>query len=113
MAIPLKGATSGTGVDSDANGLFVNVKAGSLSFSGALPAGANVIGAVTQSGGPWSVSGTVGVSGSVAVTGTFFQATQPVSIAAAVAVTGTFFQVTQPVSGTITVGNVSIPVTQS
>src|ERR1700730_5985963 len=40
-------------------------------ITNALPAGANVIGAVTQSGGPWSVSGTItanqGGSWSVAV----------------------------------------------
>jgi len=35
-----------------------------------LQPGANVIGAVTQSGGPWSISGTVGVSGTVTVSGT-------------------------------------------
>lgn len=35
-----------------------------------LQAGGNVIGAVTQSGGPWSISGTVSISGSVTVTGT-------------------------------------------
>jgi VCBS repeat-containing protein len=50
----------------------------------ALPTGANVIGAVTQSGA-WSmsISGTVAatISGSVAVTGTFWQTTQPVSAA--------------------------------
>lgn len=35
-----------------------------------LQAGGNVIGAVTQSGGPWSVSGSVSITGSVTVTGT-------------------------------------------
>lgn len=46
----------------------------------ALPTGSNVIGGVTQSGGPWSVS----VAGAVAVSGTFFPATQPISGAVSV-----------------------------
>lgn len=72
------------------------------SLTGALPAGTNVIGAVSQSGSPWGVT----VSN--------FPATQPVSIAAAVPVNdgggsltvdGTFWQATQPVSiaGTVAV----------
>lgn len=89
-----------------------------VSISAALPAGANVIGAVTQSGTwtvqpgntpnttPWlssisqggntatvSAGGALKIDGSAVtqpVSGAFFQATQPVS--------GAFFQVTQPVS---------------
>src|SRR6185312_968382 len=66
--------------DRNASYTFVDDTAGKrlpVKIGDALPAGSNVIGGVTQSGGPWSVS----VAGSVAVTGTFFQATQPVSAA--------------------------------
>lgn len=95
MSIPLKGITSGIGVDSDANGIFVNVKAGTVT--------------IIDGGGSLTVdnTGTFAVQAAVSnfpvsqpVTGTFFQATQPVSIAASVPVTGTFFQVTQPISAT-------------
>lgn len=80
----------------------------------ALPAGANVIGGVTQSG-PWSVTveagsaliGQVELSDGANVLGTNSHpvrvdptgtTTQPVSVSGTVAVSGTFWQATQPVS---------------
>jgi hypothetical protein len=73
---------------------------GSVTITGSLPAGSNVI-------------GTVGISGTVPVSGTFWQTTQPVSgtvtanvqggNSTAVKVDGS--AVTQPVSGTVTVSN--------
>jgi hypothetical protein len=90
-----------------------------------LQTGANVIGAVTQSG-TWTVSGTVGATqsgtwtvqpgntanttawlvtgtgGTFPVTGTFWQATQPVSIAAAVTVAqATAANLNATVTGTV------------
>jgi hypothetical protein len=68
-----------------------------------LPAGTNVLGAVTQSGGPWSVSGT------------FWQTTQPVSLASLPAlaagsntigaISNTSFAATQ--SGTWNIGSIT------
>jgi hypothetical protein len=80
----------------------------------ALPAGANVIGGVTQSG-PWTMTigagsaliGQVELSDGTNVLGTSSHpvradptgtTTQPVSIAGTVAVSGAFWQATQPVS---------------
>ena len=72
------GATYDRAYGDKTNGLFVNVKQ-----LPALPAGSNVIGAVTQSGGPWSVSWSgqnVGISGTLpafAATPTFNLGTAP------------------------------------
>lgn len=107
----LGGSSSGSGAN---NGITIG---------GSLPPGANVIGAVTQSG-TWNVvvsnfPTTQPVSGAVTisnlpsiqpVSGTFWQAVQPVSGIVAIsnfpstqAVTGTFWPATQPVSGTVAV----------
>ena len=91
----------------------------------ALPTGSNVIGAVTQSGGPWSVTGSLSATTTGAYNSTLptytsgqtttlqtdsngrllignFPATQPVSgtvaVSGTVPVSGTFYQATQPVS---------------
>ena len=90
--------------------------------TGALPAGANTIGAVTQASGPWTSNttqlGGLAINLGTGVTGTGTQrvvlatdqpsltnalpvaqsGTWTVSISGSVAVTGTFFQATQPIS---------------
>lgn len=71
--------------DSAAN-LLVNLKT-------ALPAGGNVIGAVTQSGGPWTVTGT-GTAGSAAT--------------GVVTVQGIAGGTAIPISGTVTASNPSV-----
>lgn len=110
--------SSGTEVGTTANPLTVTVTNPSTGGSGGtansvtLLAGTASVGAVTQAGGPWSVSWTgqtvgatqngtwsVGVTGSVAVTGAFFQATQPVSAASLPLPVGAATAAKQPALG--------------
>lgn len=76
----------------------------SVSLAAAIPAGANVIGGVTQSGA-WTIDGiptTLGqktMAGSTSVVLASDQSNVPVTIEnASIAVTGTFWQATQPIS---------------
>jgi hypothetical protein len=67
------GATTDTAVAAGAAGsINAHLRSISRDIAGGvvIQAGANTIGAVTQAGAPWSVSGTVSISGTVTVTGT-------------------------------------------
>ena len=125
--------TDGTGlVNAAQSGTWnVGTVTALTAITNALPAGANVIGAVTQSGGPWSVSGTVtanqggswsvavptwaggtlgamanyGTSpGAVLVPGVNASVTNTVTVSGTVAISGT-----TPVSGTITANQGGAP----
>lgn len=97
-AVPADATYIGMDVGGDLTGLTGTSSGLNTVINAALPAGSNVIGAITQSGAPWSIIGT-GIAGTPAT--------------AVVTIQGISGGTTVPVSGTVTATIASVGTTGS